>query len=277
MADNTSENSTPDYMMGYVEDVIEILSQRTAETDAAYLLPHLRPGMRILDVGCGPGSISVGLAAAVAPGEFHGLDMAQTQIDTATSAAQKAGLVNAQFRVGDVMALPFPDGHFDVVHCHAVLMHIPDTGSALREMNRVLKSGGILGAREPVFDSCFLEPDIGNLSKVYGIFSGVLISNGGHPQIGKELKAKLVSAGFADIEPTATVDHFSPPSGSGTSMGFEALRGGLLGTINSEPAIEQGLATTEEFGRWNKAFLTWQDDPGAFGGIVYGEVIGRKP
>ena len=73
MADNTSENSTPDYMMGYVEDVIEILSQRTAETDAAYLLPHLRPGMRILDVGCGPGSISVGLAAAVAPGRISWL------------------------------------------------------------------------------------------------------------------------------------------------------------------------------------------------------------
>ena len=47
--------------------------------------------------------------------------------------------------------------------------------------------------------------------------------------------------------------------------------------MNSEPAIERGLATTEESGLWNKAFLTWQDDPGALGGYVFGEVIGRKP
>jgi ubiquinone/menaquinone biosynthesis C-methylase UbiE len=233
--------------------------------------------MRFLDVGCGPGSISVGLAAAVAPGEFHGLDMAQSQIDLATSVAEKAGLVNAQFRVGDVMAFPFPDGHFDVVHCHAVLMHIPDTGSALREMNRVLKSGGILGARELVADSCFIEPDMGNLSNLYGIFARVLSSNGGHPQMGKELKAGLASAGFADIEPTGTVENFFPPAGSRASIGFETFRGGILGAINSEPAIELGLATTEEFSRWNKAFLTWQEDPGAIGGYVYGEVIGRKP
>jgi hypothetical protein len=128
-----------------------------------------------------------------------------------------------------------------------------------------------------VFHSCFIEPDIGNLSRLYGICSAVIVSNGGHPKIGKELKAKLVGSGFADVEPTGTVELFSPPSDRGASIGFETFRGGILGTINSEPAIERGLATTEEFGRWNKAFLTWQDDPCALGGYVFGEVIGRKP
>ena len=89
--------------------------------------------------------------------------------------------------------------------------------------------------------------------------------------------AKLVGSGFADVELTGTVELFSPPSDRGASIGFETFRGGILGTMNSEPAIERGLATTEEFGRWNKVFLTWQDDPCALGGYVFGEVIGRKP
>jgi len=68
MADNTQETSTPDYSMGYGETTSRRLTRRTAERDVAYLLPHLKPGMRVLDIGCGPGSISIGLAGAVDPG-----------------------------------------------------------------------------------------------------------------------------------------------------------------------------------------------------------------
>ena len=107
--------------------------------------------------------------------------------------------------------------------------------------------------------------------------AAVLASNEGHPQMGKELKAELVSARFADIEPTATVEHFSPSSSPGAPTFFDTFRDVFLGAVNSDPAIKRGLATTEEFSQWNKAFLTWQDDPGAFGCFVYVEVIGRKP
>ena len=82
-------------------------------------------------------------------------------------------------------------------------------------------------------------------------------------RLATKLKAKLVGSGLADVEPTRTVELFSPPSDLGASIGFETFQVGILGTINSELGIERGLATTEEFGRWNKAFLTWQDDPGA--------------
>ena len=276
MADSTPESSTPNYISGY-EDLPQVYIRRSAEKDAAYLLPHLKPGMRVLDIGCGPGSISAGLAASVAPGEFHGIDMAQSQIDIATSVAQEAGLSNARFQVADALALPFPDDYFDIVHCNAFLMHIPDTGAALAEMYRVLQSEGKIGAREPVLGSFFIEPDIGNLSGSYELFSAVLISSGGHPQMGKELGGKFVVAGFVDIEPTAKVDSWRPPSIPGAPSASDEFIGVFLEPPTSVPAIKQGLATKEEFDQWHKDFLTWRDSPGACGGFLWGEAIGRKP
>ncbi len=97
MADNIRESSTPNYTMGFDDAQVQRLNQSTAAILAAYLLPHLQPGMRMLDIGCGPGSISVGLAAAVGPGEFYGIDMEASQVDLATAAAREAGLSNTRF------------------------------------------------------------------------------------------------------------------------------------------------------------------------------------
>ena len=119
------------YTMGYSEEFRQLLAQRSAETHATHLLPHLEPGLRVLDFGCGPGTISVGLASAVEPGEFHGIDMEESQIDLARTAAETGGHDNATFHVGDATALPFEDDYFDVAHCLAVLMHVPDTEAAL--------------------------------------------------------------------------------------------------------------------------------------------------
>ena len=125
MQDNTPADHA--YTMGYSEEFQQLLRRRSADTHAAYLLSHLSPGMRLLDFGCGPGTISMGLARAVEPGELHGVDVEESQIDMARSAARAGGHANASFHVGDVTALPFEDNYFDAAHCHAVLMHVPDT------------------------------------------------------------------------------------------------------------------------------------------------------
>ena len=117
------ESST--YAMGYSDEFTQILHRRNAETHAAHLLPHLRPGSRVLDVGCGPGSISVGLAKAIEPGELHGIDMEESQIMIARASAAAGGHDNATFHVGDATDLPFEDDSFDAAHTHAVLMHVP--------------------------------------------------------------------------------------------------------------------------------------------------------
>ena len=156
MSDQTSAEQ--DYTMGYSEEFLQLLHRRSAKTHAAHLLPHLKPGLRVLDFGCGPGTISVGLATAVAPGELHGIDMEESQINMARAAAKAGGHGNATFHVGDVTDLPFDDNSFDVAHCHAVLMHVPDTEATLAEVKRVLKPGGIISSREFILGSSFLEP-----------------------------------------------------------------------------------------------------------------------
>ena len=206
MSDHTSAEQ--DYTMGYSEEFLQLLHRRSAETHAAHLLPHLKPGLRVLDFGCGPGTISVGLATAVAPGELHGIDMEESQINMARAAARAGGHDNATFHVGDVTDLPFDDDSFDVAHCHAVLMHVPDTEATLAEVKRVLKPGGIISSREFILGSSFLEPGAEETAPAWATFGNLLAANGGHPQMGRELKRTLLEAGFTDVLATASFDFF---------------------------------------------------------------------
>ena len=188
--------ATPSYTMGYSEEFRQMLEQRSAETHAAYLLPRLKRGDRVLDFGCGPGTISVGLAGAVDPGELHGVDMEQSQVELARAAAAAGGHSHATFHVGDATKLPFEDGYFDVAHCHAVLMHVPDTAAVLAEVKRVLKPGGIIAAREAILRAAFLHPY--EDTDAWSTFIRLLAANGGHPGMGMELKGRLLEAGFVD-------------------------------------------------------------------------------
>lgn len=204
------------YTMGYDEDFLQMLHWRSAETHAKHLLPHLEPGLRMLDFGCGPGTLSVGLARAVEPGEFHGVDIESSQIDMARAAAEAGGHSNASFQVADVTDLPFDDNTFDVAHCHTVLNHVPDTDAVLAEVRRVLKPGGIISCRELIAASSFSEPAY-SLAGAWETFTKLVIANGGHPQMGKELKATLLDAGFVDVRATASVDMFSTPRSASRS------------------------------------------------------------
>ena len=128
------------YTHGHHESVLRSHRWRTVENSAAYLVPALERGQRVLDVGCGPGTITVDLAARVAPGEVVGLDASAAVLELARAAADEAGVANVSFRTGDATALPFEDGSFDVVHAHQVLQHLSDPVAALREMRRVTRT-----------------------------------------------------------------------------------------------------------------------------------------
>ena len=275
--DRTPEASTPSYTMGYGPEFRKMLERRNAAVAAAHLLPRLEHGMRLLDVGCGPGTISVGLAEAVAPGEVHGIDMEETQIDMARAAARAGGHENAFFRTGDATNLPFEDASFDVVHCHALLNHAPGTQAVLAEARRVLKPGGLIASRELFGDSSFLEPEhyLGGAGGAWGTFLKLLAANGGHPQMGKELKRAFADAGFVDIHATASFESFTSAEDLAFLRGL--IDGWFFAPETMGAAIKLGVATQDAFDGWRDGLDRWMTDSGAFAAFAWGEAIGRKP
>ena len=269
------EPGTPDYTMGFSDAMLEIIRRNTAEANAAYLLPHLAPGLTVLDVGCGLGTISVGLAGAVAPGELHGVDMEESQIELARSVADAGQVDNATFHVGEAMDLEFEDGSFDVVHYHNTLMHIPDTAAVLAETRRVLKPGGLIACREMICGSSFTHPDFGVIRFAWDMFEDLLTADDAHPQMGKDLKRHVVEAGFEDVRFSASMDVFSTPED--VEYIWHVAQDWFLAPEITEAAIKYGASTRELCDRISVAYDRWRDHPGAVCCVAYGEVVARKP
>lgn len=124
------------------------IAQRTAVQDAEFLLPYLKPSMRLLDVGCGPGSITIGLGNVLTFGEVVGIDNQPEMVERARDAAAKAKVENVSFELADCYKLPFPDDSFDACFANSVLQHLSDPVAALAEMRRVLRPGGFAGVRD---------------------------------------------------------------------------------------------------------------------------------
>ena len=261
--------------MGYGEEFLRGLMLVSAERNAAHLLPHLNPGQRILDFGCGPGSISVGLAKAVEPGELHGVDMEESHVDIARMVAHSQGLQNAFFHVGDVCALEFEDGYFDVVHCHNVLMHVPDTQAALAEAKRVLKPGGLIACREMIIQSSFTYPDFGIIHKSYEMFEDLIAADDGHPNMGKELKGHILKAGFGDVRSSLSFFTFSTPEE--IDLLYDLANRWFLSDEIVEAAIKYGAWTRKLTEAVRDAYVKWKSCPEALVSLAHCEVIAQKP
>ncbi len=131
-----------EYTYNYESEVtVKYHGSRTAEMHAAWFLPYLQPDMTLLDCGCGSGSITVGLAKAVEPGQVTGVDISEIEIKRARERAAENEITNIRFEIGNAYQLDFPDNSFDALFSHNVLEHIPEPSRALQEMHRVLKPG----------------------------------------------------------------------------------------------------------------------------------------
>ncbi|KAL0487018.1 methyltransferaseS [Acrasis kona] len=109
--------------------------------------------MTILDVGCGPGTITIDLAELVPHGHVIGIDTSEETLQLARNAAVERGVKNVEFVLGDGNSLNYSNGSFDVVHAHQVLQHVNNPVRLLSEMKRVTRKGGVVAVRETDFDS----------------------------------------------------------------------------------------------------------------------------
>ena len=273
MADQSTQEQG--YTMGYSDEFLQLLDRRSAQSHAGHLLAHLKPGDRVLDFGCGPGTITVGLAEAVEPGEVHGIDMEESQVSLARAAAEAGEHGNAVFHVGDVTDLKFEDNFFDVAHCRNVLMHVPDTAAVLAEVKRVLKPGGIIACREMIIGSGFSHPELGILGRSWDMFEDLIRENDGHPQMGKDLKGHIQEAGFADLGMNASFSVYSSPEE--IAFMHSVIDRWFLSQDVMEAAVKYGASTEGLVNDLRVAFNRWKDHPAAFFAFAYGEAIARKP
>src|SRR5438874_1230675 len=192
------------YTHGHAPAVVSHHAKRTAKEAAAFLLPELQAGMRLLDVGCGPGSITRGLAEIVAPGQVVGLDMSSETLAAARRDAAR-GLDNLRYEIGSVYELPFPDASFDVAYAHQVFQHLRERGSALREMLRVLRPSGLIAVRDVDWGTVAYWPRDPWIDRFIEIHERTWYQNGGEPQMGRQLRALFNGAAIADMRITASV------------------------------------------------------------------------
>ena len=203
--------SSETYTPGYTQNASDFMAQRSAPTHAAFLLPYLCDTLRILDCGCGPGSISCDFARVVTLGNIIGIDREASQIELARSRAASLQLQNVLFEVGSVYELPLPDASVDVVYAHALFEHLSSPAVALAELHRVLVPGGMVALRSPDWGGFLVAPDSDGLRAAIDHYVALQKSNGGDPYVGRKFPALLRSAGFEALSFSASYECYQSP------------------------------------------------------------------
>jgi ubiquinone/menaquinone biosynthesis C-methylase UbiE len=261
------------YTHGHHPSVLRSHDARTAENSAAYLLPFLRRGTRILDVGCGPGSITRDFADIVAPAVVVGIENVPDPLELARANATAAGDRNVRFELGDVYAIDYPDDSFDVVHAHQVLQHLTDPVAALREMRRVCASGGIVAARDADYAAMTWYPATDGLDRWLDLYRTVAYANGAEPDAGRRLLSWARQAGFERVTASASVWCYADAQSRtawGTTWAERVTHSSL-----AIQAVERELASIEELAALASAWTEWAEQRDGWFTVLHGEIVGH--
>jgi SAM-dependent methyltransferase len=268
-------SSSDTYLHGHHDSVLRSHRWRTAENSAGYLLARLPDDARVLDVGCGPGTITADLAARVPHGQVTGIDAAADVLALAQAEADRRGRSNVSFEVGDVYDLGFADDTFDVVHAHQVLQHLTDPVAALVEMRRVCRPGGLIAARDGDYAGMFWFPDDPGLTEWQALYRTVARAIGGEPDAGRRMLAWAQQAGFETIETSASAWCYAGPVDRPWWGASWAQR--LTESPFGDRAVEHGLATREDLERLAQAWRRWADSEDGWFLIPHGEILCQVP
>src|SRR5262249_7641544 len=245
------------YQLGPHPSGVARHARRTAETAAAFFLPYLKRGMRLLDVGCGPGSITRGFAQRVAPGETIGIDPSAEVIAVAKSLAG-ATAKKLTFEVGSIYEARFAAGTFDAVFSHQVFQHLRRPVDALRQMRSLLAQGGVLGVRVVDWGSAIFHPESEGMRRYLAIQFDLARRNGAEPNAGRPLRRWLREAGFDETRvPTSTE---SDADAYATRDRGEMFADRVLQSSLADGALECGIASRSELESIAAAWRAWGRD-----------------
>lgn len=260
------------YIHGHHDSVLRSHRWRTVENSAAYLVSSLAPGDTLADVGCGPGTITFGLAERVA--RVVGIDAAAGVLAEARSEAQRQGHQNVSFEVGDVYALGFADGEFDVVHAHQVLQHLVDPVAALREMARVCRPGGIVAVRDGDYAGMSWYPLEPVLEEWMALYHAIARANQVEADGGRHLPRWCREAGLAEM--SITVGTYCYAGAAETRWWGDVWAERATRSRFAEEALGRCLATPEDLARIADGWRAWACHPDALFVIPNVEVLCRR-
>ena len=198
--------------------------------------------MRLLDLGCGPGSITAGLGTR------------SIGVDVRAVAVPGVPVVG-----GDGARLPFPDASFDAVYANAVLQHVPDAAAVVREVRRVVRPGAVVGVGDVDWDARLVHPADPLLER--GARIQEALREGGDVRVGRRLRELLTGAGFERIEVAVTGRAVGTAQAVAAAASFEAAWFEAPAAVDH--VSELGLSDPEEMAAVAAAWHRWGTDPGA--------------
>jgi ubiquinone/menaquinone biosynthesis C-methylase UbiE len=262
------------YAAGYEASMQQYLKLHTVERCAGFFTPLLRSGMSLLDAGCGPGTITVGLARVIAPGRLVALDASEDEVHKTRRALELAGCVSTQVDVGDIRSLPFEDGSFDAVFSHAVLDYLPDPSRAIEEFGRVLKPGGVIGLRS-VSGGDLISPSNELIEESLLLFHRAAAAQGGDFTRGRLLGQLLKDGGFERIFARPSYERAESPEeweGFCRVVGDAYTSGRVV-----ELALSKGWLDESRLAEITEAWDRLVSDPSNCLGFSWIEAVAFKP
>lgn len=264
-------DSRPDmYTHGHHDSVLRSHRWRTVENSAAYLIPHLRTDAQLLDVGCGPGTITLDLAARLSDGQVLGID-ASADVIADASAAVPDGVANVSFATGDVYALDAADDSYDIVHAHQVLQHLSDPIAALREMRRVCRRDGVVAVRDSDYSAMTWFPTVPELDEWLALYLELARGNHAEPDAGRHLRSWALEAGFSRVESSASVWCFAEEADRVWWADMWADR--VVQSAFASQATERGVATAADLARLSDGWRRWATASDGWFAVLHGEAL----
>lgn len=259
------------YTHGHHESVLRSHNNRTIENSAQYLRPHLKADANLLDVGAGPGTITVDFAQHVA--QVTATEIGKDELALSQRLAAQIAVQNIEFAVEDVHALSFADDTFDIVHTHQVLQHVADPVQALREMRRVTKPGGLVAARDADYDGFIWFPLAPELDEWLQLYRAAAKANGGEPDAGRRLLSWARAAGFEEV--TATASTWCYATAEERQWWGEMWADRIIESALARQLIDSDMASRDDLQRISDAWKRWADSEDGWFLIPHGEIICR--
>ena len=260
------------YLHGHHESVLRSHQWRTAENSAGYLLEWLTPGAHVLDVGCGPGTITVDLAARVPDGQVTGIDAADGVLDTARQEAERRGQGMSRSSSGTSTSWATRTARSTWCTRTRCCSTCPTRSAALAEMRRVCRPAGWSRRGTGLRRDVLVPGDA-------GLWSGRRCTEpwrGGwaaSPTPGGTCWPGPGAAGFAEVMASASAWCYAGPADRPWWGGLWAQR--LTESPFGDRAVEQGRATRADLERLAQAWLGWGGSEDGWFAIPHGEVLCR--